>query len=179
MMSHFVWFRDFVKRWHLHQIPPGQNAVKIQHLRSFGENSRSSTNFQDSEDVGEDVISSLGWGHPSTLPISQWESEDIALVGDIQKCKQEHSKAMSTGMRNTVIQCWTRTRSEKYTIDRDIRVGTWWHLSSSVELGSGNLRSHGEVVNVMLWGLMSSGGGVTRFRTSQGLSAMLHECYRM
>ena len=34
--------------------------MKIQHLCGFGENSRSSTNFKDSEDVGEDVISSLG-----------------------------------------------------------------------------------------------------------------------
>jgi len=44
-----------------------------------------------------------------------------------------------------------------------------------MELGSGNLGSHGEVVNVMLWGLMSSKVEtkcesdkevVTRFRTS-------------
>ena len=54
------------------KFPWVKNAVKIQHLCGFGENSRSSTtNFQDSEDVGEDVISSLGWGNPSTLPISQ------------------------------------------------------------------------------------------------------------
>ena len=37
-----------------------KNAFKIKHLCGFGENSRSSTNFQDSEDVGEDLISSLG-----------------------------------------------------------------------------------------------------------------------
>src|SRR5882724_3276692 len=53
------------------KFPWVKNAVKIQHLRCFGENSRSSTNFQHSEDVSEDAISSLGWGHPSTLPISQ------------------------------------------------------------------------------------------------------------
>jgi len=46
-----------MKRWQLHKFPWVKNAVKIWH---FGENSRSSTNFQDSEDVGEDVISSLG-----------------------------------------------------------------------------------------------------------------------
>src|SRR5882724_902536 len=42
------------------KFPRVKNAVKIWHLRGFGENSRSSTNFQDSEDVSEDVISSLG-----------------------------------------------------------------------------------------------------------------------
>ena len=42
------------------RFPRVKNAVKIKHLRSFGENSRSLTNFQDSEDVGEDLISSLG-----------------------------------------------------------------------------------------------------------------------
>jgi len=63
---------------------------------------------------------------------------------------------MSTGMRNTGMWCWKGTRGENYTIDRDIRVSAWGHPSLSVELGSGNLRSHGEAVNVMLWGLMSS-----------------------
>ena len=42
------------------KFPQVKNAVKIRHLRRFGENSISSTNFQDSEDVSEDVISSLG-----------------------------------------------------------------------------------------------------------------------
>ena len=42
------------------KFPQVKNAVKIQHLCSFGENSRSLTNFHDSEDVGEDIISSLG-----------------------------------------------------------------------------------------------------------------------
>ena len=40
-----------------------KNAAKIKHLHSFGdfaENSKSLTNFQDSEDVNEDLISSLG-----------------------------------------------------------------------------------------------------------------------
>ena len=40
-----------------------QNAVKIKYLHGFGdftENSKSLTNFQDSEDVHEDLISSLG-----------------------------------------------------------------------------------------------------------------------
>src|SRR5882724_112288 len=59
-MSHFVRVRDFVKRWHLHQIPMGQKCCEYLASSQVGENSRSSTNFQDSEDVGEDVISSLG-----------------------------------------------------------------------------------------------------------------------
>ena len=59
MMSHFVRVRDFVGGIFT-KFPWVINAVKIQHLHGFGENSRSSTNFQDSEDVGEDVISSLG-----------------------------------------------------------------------------------------------------------------------
>jgi len=50
----------FCEEVHLHQFPWVKNVVKIQHLHGFGENSRSSTNFQDSEDVSEDVISSLG-----------------------------------------------------------------------------------------------------------------------
>jgi len=83
-----------------------------------------------------------------------------------QKCEQEHSKAIHAWMGNTGMWSWTGTRGKNYTIDRDIRVGTWWHLSSSMELGSGNLGSHGEVVNVMLWGLTSSkvelGVGVMR-----------------
>src|SRR5882724_13526389 len=44
MMSHFVQVRDFVKRWHLHQIPMGQKCcedlifailVKIQDLQQI------------------------------------------------------------------------------------------------------------------------------------------------
>jgi len=50
----------------------------------------------------------------------------------------------------------------------------------------GILGSHGEAVNAMLWGLMSSGVELSvgvmrevlkRFGTSQDLSAMSHECY--
>ena len=33
------------------------------------------------------------------------------------------------------MQSQTGTRGENYTIDRNIRVSTWWHLSSSMELG--------------------------------------------
>ena len=73
---------------------------------------------------------------------------------------------MSTYMGNTGMWGWTRTRGMKYTIDRDNRVGTWWYLSSSAKLGSRNPGSCGEVINVMLQGLMSSevelGVGVTR-----------------
>jgi len=45
------------------RFPQVKNAAKIKHLHSFGdftENSKSLTNFQDSEDVHEDLISSLG-----------------------------------------------------------------------------------------------------------------------
>ena len=56
-----------------------------------------------------------------------------------------------------------------------------------MELGSGNLRNHGEAVIVVLQGLMSSEvelvQGVTRrcdrFGTSQDLSVKSHECYGM
>ena len=41
-----------------------------------------------------------------------------------EKCEWEHSKAMSTGMRSTGIQCWKGTRGKNYTIERDISVGT-------------------------------------------------------
>src|SRR5882672_5380204 len=57
MMSYFVQVGDFVKRWYLQKIPQVKNAAKILHLCSCGENSRSLTNFQDSEDVSEDLIS--------------------------------------------------------------------------------------------------------------------------
>ena len=52
------------------------------------------------------------------------ESEDIALVRDIGSVSRNTARAMSTGMRNTGMQCQTGTRSKNYTIDRDIRVGT-------------------------------------------------------
>ena len=56
------------------RFPQVKNAANIKYLCGFGdfaENSKASTNFEDSEDVHEDLISSLGLGHPSTLPISQ------------------------------------------------------------------------------------------------------------
>jgi len=43
-----------------------------------------------------------------------------------------------------------RNGNGNYTLDRVIMVGIWWHLSSSAELGSGNLGSHSEAVNAML-----------------------------
>ena len=62
-------------------------------------------------------------------------------------------------MGNTARHSWTGTRGENYTVDRD-------NPSLSMELGSGNLGSHREVMTVILWGLMSSevelGAGVTR-----------------
>ena len=45
------------------KFPWVKNATKIKHFHGFGdfaENSKSSTNFQDSEDVHDDLISSLG-----------------------------------------------------------------------------------------------------------------------
>ena len=63
---------------------------------------------------------------------------------------------MSTWMGNTGMQSWTGTRGKNYTIDGDNRVSTWWHWSLSMKLSSRNLRSCGEAMNVMLWGLMSS-----------------------
>jgi len=66
--SVILWRGGIFKRF-----PWVKNAAKIKHLCHFGdfaENSKSSTNFQYSEDVHEDLISSLGWTHPSTFPIS-------------------------------------------------------------------------------------------------------------
>ena len=45
------------------RLPWVKKAVNIKHLHGFGdfaENSRSLTNFHDSEDIHEDLISSLG-----------------------------------------------------------------------------------------------------------------------
>jgi len=64
------------KRWHP-QFPQVKNAVRFGIFESFGENSKSSTNFQDSGDVGEDVISSLVEGTPSNLPISRCGFENL------------------------------------------------------------------------------------------------------
>jgi len=87
-----------------------------------------------------------------------YNSESIAIrtgtseVWDQNTARQwvqegEHRNAMSERNRN---------RNRNYTLDRDIKGGIWWHLSSSAELGTGNLGSHCEAVNVMLQGLMSS-----------------------
>jgi len=93
---------------------------------------------------------------------------------------------MSTGMRNTGMWCWKGTRGENYTIDRDIRVNTWWHLSSSVELGFWESWESwwSSECNALgfdeFWGGTKCGGdegGLKRFGTSQDLSAMSHECY--
>jgi len=59
-MSYFVQVGDFVKRWHLQKIPTCQKYCKEFGFGDFSENSKSSTNFQNSEDVHEDLISSLG-----------------------------------------------------------------------------------------------------------------------
>jgi len=61
-MSYFVQVRDFARGEIFKRFPWVKNAVKIKHLCGFGdfaENSKSLTNFQDSEDVHEDLISSL------------------------------------------------------------------------------------------------------------------------
>jgi len=73
--------------------------------------------------------------------------------GDIRSAEKEHSKAMSTWMGNSGMWSQVGTRGKNYTMHRNNKVGTCWHLSSSVKLGSGNLRSWREAMNVMLWGL--------------------------
>jgi len=58
-----------MKRWHLQD---SHGSKMLQNFNSFGdfaENSKSLTNFQDSEDAYEDLISSLGTG----IPTGNWD----------------------------------------------------------------------------------------------------------
>jgi len=95
------------------------------------------------------------------------ESESIAIrMGISEVWDQNTARQWVQEWETQEFNVRTGTRGENYTIDWDIRVGAWRQLSSSAELGSGNLGSHSEVVNVILWGLTSSevelSMGVTR-----------------
>jgi len=97
-------------------------------------------------------------------------------LGDIEKYRAgTQQTAMRTGMRNTGMQCQTRTRKQELYYRQRYILGSVLDDTQvlSMELGSRNLRSHGEAVNVMLWGFVEfqvelgarvMKGGVTRFQ---------------
>jgi len=116
--------RRFCEEGASSKIPTGQKCCKIKHLCSFGENSRSSTNFQDSEDVGDDPYIFIGLkGTPQLCPfpsVMVLAGEFLAGVGGCivdRLGKNEVMELMSSVIANLVMGDIYRLRSAWWPVE--------------------------------------------------------------